>query len=563
MTAGYDHGKGHRESPGRVALTPGRLALAAIVLGTAARLAIALYLGLGVDEAYTLANARSLQLSYFDHPPLSFWLVHLTVWFTGSEADAVVRLPFIGLFAVSNGLLYLLAKRLYSAWAGAWTVVLLNLSPIFGVAFGGWILPDGPLLAALLASALCLEGLLKTPPAPTPANRRRRWALALGAGLFLGVACLAKYHGFLFGAGILLFLASSPTHRRWLVRPETWAAGVLAIAVFSPVLVWNAQHDWVSFAFQAGRGAAQSRLRPDHVLLAVLGQALYIGPWIWPPLLAAVFLALRRDGRAAGTWFLFCAGLLPVVVFTVVPLWAGRGLPHWQAPGYLFWLPILGRETARWWIERPRPARWWLGSAGALLALAAVVAVSHAGTGWAARRLPQLFAKGDPALEALDWTDLRTELAARGYLGRGGLFVVATRWIDGGKIDAALHGRLPVVVLTDDPRNFAFQHDLRRFEGWNALIVGRPRPDGDWARLYRPYFSEIEPLEDVCLARAGHCALPLQLFLARGYDGGYPVPYGPAAAPGALSALRKQSEIHVATVRTDRFRDRSGWAIAQ
>ena len=48
--------------------------LLAIALGTLLRLIAGVTLGLGVDECYAVANARQLQLSLFDHPPLSFWI---------------------------------------------------------------------------------------------------------------------------------------------------------------------------------------------------------------------------------------------------------------------------------------------------------------------------------------------------------------------------------------------------------------------------------------------------------------------------------------------------------
>ncbi len=530
-----------REIAFGVHATPAQLVWATLLLGSAIRLAVAAVLGLGVDESYTLANARSLQWSYFDHPPLSFWLVHAIVWLTGSEANLVVRLPFIALFAATGWLLFRLGAQLLSPWAGAWAAVLANLAPIYTIAFGGWILPDGPLLAAMLAAALCLVHLLRDEDGPRePAGAGRRWALALAAGLFLGLACLAKYHGFLFGAGIALFLLTSKRHRHWLWRPETWLAGLVAIAVFSPVLIWNAQNDWVSIAFQAGRAAAREDPKPQQALVAVLGQILYIGPWLWLPLVWAVARSLRAGPRDTGAWFLFWAGLLPILIFTLTPLWGSRGLPHWQAPGYIFWLPLLGRAMAVWWPAPPaagrQAARWWLGLSAALLLLAVPVLASHAATGWAGRAFPALFAKGDPTHEGLDWTDLRDRLAARGDLDRPDLFVGVWHWIDAGKVDAALGGRLPVTVLTGDPRNFAFQHDARTFAGRDAILVGRARTERGWVDRYRPHFQSIEPLPDLCVTRAGHCEVPLKAFLGRGYKGDFPLPFGPASAAGSGSS---------------------------
>ena len=39
--------------------------------------------------------------------------------------------------------------------------VTLNLSPVFGITGGGWVLPDGPLDCALLGATLCLVHALE------------------------------------------------------------------------------------------------------------------------------------------------------------------------------------------------------------------------------------------------------------------------------------------------------------------------------------------------------------------------------------------------------------------
>jgi hypothetical protein len=43
---------------------------------------------------------------------------------------------------------------------------------------------------------------------------------------------------------------------RWLRSPWPWAAVLIAAIVFSPVLIWNYQHDWASFRFQFVRAVA-------------------------------------------------------------------------------------------------------------------------------------------------------------------------------------------------------------------------------------------------------------------------------------------------------------------
>src|SRR6516162_2994776 len=67
-----------------------------------ARLVLASVLGLGVDESYVVAAGRKVQLSYFDHPPLAWWMAWAAAHLTGSENMLVVRLPFIALFAITT-----------------------------------------------------------------------------------------------------------------------------------------------------------------------------------------------------------------------------------------------------------------------------------------------------------------------------------------------------------------------------------------------------------------------------------------------------------------------------
>ena len=72
-------------------------------------------------------------------------------------SDLRVRLPFIALFAVTTWLMFRLGTALYGARAGLLAAVASNLSPVFSVTTGTWVLPDGPLDCALVGAALCLS----------------------------------------------------------------------------------------------------------------------------------------------------------------------------------------------------------------------------------------------------------------------------------------------------------------------------------------------------------------------------------------------------------------------
>ena len=148
-----------------------------LILGTfLARLLFAAALGLGIDESYMVAAGRQLRLGYFDHPPIAWWLAWASAHLLGSDSPIVVRLPFIGLFALTTWLMYRVTAALFGARAGLWAAVLANLCPVIGVTAGTWVLPDGPLFAALLGATLCLIAAL-------PTEGRAAWGWWLGAGI--------------------------------------------------------------------------------------------------------------------------------------------------------------------------------------------------------------------------------------------------------------------------------------------------------------------------------------------------------------------------------------------
>jgi 4-amino-4-deoxy-L-arabinose transferase-like glycosyltransferase len=85
-------------------------------------------------------------------------------------------------------------------------------------------------------------------------SRDARWWLA--AGLFAGLAMLSKFTAVMLAPAVLAFMLVPAWRRRWLLSPYPWAAALIALVVFSPVLIWNWQHDWASFRFQFVRATA-------------------------------------------------------------------------------------------------------------------------------------------------------------------------------------------------------------------------------------------------------------------------------------------------------------------
>jgi hypothetical protein len=494
---------------------PGRAALALIAAFTVMRLLLAAGVGLGLDGDYTVGVAHDLGLSYYDHPPLQYWIVHLLLPVLGD--GRAMRLPFIALFAGSCWLLYCLTRRLFGAQAGVIAVLALNCAACFTFGVGALVMPDGPLVFAQLAAAVVLaRGLFPgQDPLPSPLTT---W---LHAGFWIGVAALSKYHALLFAAGVLLFLLTVPRQRTQLAQPAPWLGALLALAIASPVIVWNAQHHWISVGFQVGRAAA-SGLHVEYVLANIAAQALWLLPWIFVPLLIAAWQAWRAGSAHERSWYCLCLALPTVALFTLVPLWGHVGLPHWQMPGWLMLFPALGDWAVRS-LTVTRLRRWNLASATVVIVFAALI-VADVRTGYGRTLAPRLFARGDPTLQMFDWSQLPPALESRGLL-RADTFVITSNWIYAGKIDHALHDGVPVVIFGGDPKQFGLRYDPHSLIGRDALVI-IPVESGDGIpATLRPYFDSLEELAPLYLGRSGLREIELRLYRARRLERALPAPY--------------------------------------
>jgi 4-amino-4-deoxy-L-arabinose transferase-like glycosyltransferase len=300
--------------------------------------------GLSVDEAHYLLYAAHPALSYFDHPPLVGWVQWPLLQVTTSTV--VLRLIPGVLYLASAVLVYGLAQRLQGPGvdahrAGLWAVLALALAPLLHV-LGIGLLPDTLLM--FFAAALMWQTMHLMQAAQV--QRTGPW---LVLGVLLGLAGLAKYTAVLFAAalGVCLLVV----HGWQLLRnPRLWMAVLVALAMVSPVVWWNAQNQWISFTYQAQHGSG-SAWQASHVLRFLVFQVLAYGPLLlWG--VAGWLQVSRRNPRLMVVFF--------VIPFGVFAAMAGGGssLPHWTAPAWVALAPFAGVALAR---AMQGGQRWWVG----------------------------------------------------------------------------------------------------------------------------------------------------------------------------------------------------------
>ena len=331
------------------------------------------------------------------------------------------------MFALTGWLVYVLTRDMFGAGAGLIALFALNVTPFFFASAGGWIVPDGPLLAALAAAALALARLIFG----APPGRREAWMLWLAAGAGFGLAGLSKYSAALNALGLVAFHRAVAAPASLVRRSRALRRRVVALALQAPTMIWNAENDWISLSFQAARGAPDRHSGLAHALASALGQIA-----LSDPLGVCGPRPRRRRGLSEPRGAATSAGCSwsrsprrRSLFFTLTPIWGDRGLPHWAMPGWFFLYPLLGAalagpppvrgelggvEARHRALALPSPAssgealrRWAIGSAAFLAVLVALV-VAQADFGVAQRLLGRSFR--DPTLESLDWRELKAAI---------------------------------------------------------------------------------------------------------------------------------------------------------
>jgi len=276
----------YAESPARWRLGSGvgwqTIAIGAIGVAFGLRILYAARVELMPEEAYYWSYARHLDFGYLDHPPMVAWLIAAGRALFG-DVEFGVRAGALTCAVVAAAFMYRVTRRLFGADAGLAAVLLLQTLPYF-FSSGLLMTPDAPLFAAWAGALYFLERALIE-------GRARAW---WGAGVCFGLGLLAKYTILLLGASTLLFMLIDKPARAWLRRFEPYGAALAAAVIFSPVVVWNAQHQWASFLFQTTRRLAD---HPQFALPKLIASMLVL---LTPTGFAAALLLLGRVQPSAG-----------------------------------------------------------------------------------------------------------------------------------------------------------------------------------------------------------------------------------------------------------------------
>ncbi len=275
------------------------------------------YLPLHGDEAYYWLWSYHLQTGYYDHPPMIAFLIYLSNLI--SESQSGVRLVNIVSISVAAWVIYTLLERIKDSTSALIGVVLFLSTLLVGAGYT-ITTPDSPLILFWSLSLLAFYNILT----------QAKTADFVLLGVWLGFMMLSKYTAILFVFALLLFVFIR--RRDLLFEWRTYLSVVISLAIISPMLWWNYEREWISFAFQSSHGGS-GELGFGYFGEYILSQFLVFTPIFTAVLFYTLFknrLYIKDDIR----FMLVLFAITPLLFFLYKSLFIHIEL-NYSAPAYI------------------------------------------------------------------------------------------------------------------------------------------------------------------------------------------------------------------------------------
>ena len=440
-------------------------AIGALLLAlTVMRLVYAGLFELRTDEAYYWTWSKESVLSFLDHPPMIAWFIRAGTALFGDTAFGA-RFAGIVALAVTQLLLADIVRRVTQDLRAVVVTVLMTEAALYYGLLMAKVAPDVAMIPFATAMLWSLVRLAESDDG--------RWWLA--AGLFGGLALLSKLTVVLTVPAILVFMLLPDWRMRWLKSPYPWLAVGIALAVSSPVLIWNAAHDWASFKFQFVRVTA-----PHELSLGTFGeffglQFAQVGFVLFPVLLSACVLTLIRGVRLRDpvSLLLSLSVLLPFVYF----LWRALTLRVGDTWPMFMWPPAIAvaainvtRLAQDGWSAATVRASWrWITIAIAVGIPFVVLAFLYSvAAPW------NLFGRNDPIGTEAGYEALASR-AVQEMQATGATWIATTNYRVYAMLRWHLKDSVPVIQVNQRARFLGFRDPgLDRIRGKPGLYVAQP-----------------------------------------------------------------------------------------
>lgn len=291
----------------KIALSPNILFLILFGSWTVLNIFVAAFSELANDEAYYRFYAEQLGLGYFDHPPMIAILIKLGTLLFGGELG--VRFIVVLLQPFYLWLLWDILKSAKPTTEEVGLYFLLTFSMPLLQLYGFIATPDAPLM---FFSALFLWAYIKF-------LRTNKWLYVFVLSLSIAALAYSKYQGALVVAFVLL------SHWRLFRNPKFYCAILGSIILILPHLVWQYQHNWVSFYYHLYDRAIDFRI--NAIIEYIVNLMLLFNPLLLPCFITALLKLGKSDMKRVYSFL-----VIGIVLFFAITLRSNRVQAQWLIP---------------------------------------------------------------------------------------------------------------------------------------------------------------------------------------------------------------------------------------
>lgn len=482
-----------------------------LVVSAAIRAILAASFALGNDEVYYWTYALYPSLSYFDHPPMVAWLIRLFTFNLNLNHEFFVRLASIIAGTINTWLIFRIGKKLRDELTGWYAALLYTASVYSYIITGIFILPDTPQTFFWLVALGLMINVLPD-QALTVGNRKTMLLI----GVMIGLGMLSKYTTAFLWVGMMIYIVSR--NRKWFTTWQFYAANLLIVLIFSPVIAWNFSNSFVSFMFHSQRLEVSGYLVNVNSLLTELGgELLYTNPVNVVLLILAIIAVSRKSTfrQNESIRLLLWTGLPLILIFWVVSLFRNT-LPHWSGPGYMSLIPV----TALWLrslSDKPFPKV--IRASLSFLCILLVLCVVQIKTGiipWpGVSNSITIKGEKDISLELVGWRQLGKEFEeiSNKYESSGempaGAPIISYRWFPAANLEYYAAKPANLYVLAAGPLNTIHQYAfVNEFHGGfrlntDAWFITSSRDFRSPETLKHLYFKELHTPDTITISRGG------------------------------------------------------------
>jgi 4-amino-4-deoxy-L-arabinose transferase-like glycosyltransferase len=303
-------------------------------------------MGLMPQDAYYFFYSEHPDLSYYDHPSGIAWVLWLFTSLLGKKVFVVkLAVTIVTLFTQAA---FVILATCFLDFKGVVRATLLLCSTVMISVLSLIATPDVPLLLFWTLSIIALYLAIFR-------NKKGFWLLA---GVLMGLAFNSKYTAIFLPAGLILFLIVTPQYRKFLLSYRLYICLLLFVVTAMPVVIWNYQHDFASFKFQAVNRAAEASDTHFEItnILGVIGHQAFL---LAPVLFFALFIPLvklykkyrfRLSALPAQQLFLlsFFAPIFIGFLFISIFYWVKI---NWMMPAYITGIILASMYIKQQWVQ--------------------------------------------------------------------------------------------------------------------------------------------------------------------------------------------------------------------